>query len=81
MLPIWSHHANENWCMIGYHAVSVIADAQAKGASPVKTPDANHALDACVATARHRSFEGLGDYIDLGFVPEDMSGASVSEDT
>mgnify|MGYP003377921962 CR=1 FL=1 len=20
MLPIWSHHANENWCMIGYHA-------------------------------------------------------------
>jgi hypothetical protein len=31
MLPIWSHHANENWCMIGYHAVSVIADAHAKG--------------------------------------------------
>ncbi len=31
MLPVWSHHANENWCMIGYHAVSVIADAAAKG--------------------------------------------------
>ena len=27
MLPIWSHYANENWCMIGYHATSVIADA------------------------------------------------------
>jgi len=30
-LPIWSHYANENWCMIGYHAVSVIADAIVKG--------------------------------------------------
>lgn len=27
MLPVWSHYANENWCMIGYHSVSVIADA------------------------------------------------------
>ena len=27
MLPVWSHYANENWCMIGYHAVPVIADA------------------------------------------------------
>ena len=31
MLPVWSHHANENWCMIGYHAVPVIADAIVKG--------------------------------------------------
>ena len=31
MLPIWSHYANENWCMIGYHSVSVIADAIVKG--------------------------------------------------
>jgi len=76
MLPIWSHYANENWCMIGYHAVSVIADAQVKG---IIGFDAQHALDACVATAEHRSFEGLGDYIDLGYVPEDRSGASVSK--
>ncbi|MBL7952840.1 MAG: GH92 family glycosyl hydrolase [Flavobacteriales bacterium] len=76
MLPIWSHHANENWCMIGYHAVSVIADAHVKG---IRGFDAKHALDACAATARHRSFEGLGDYIDLGYVPEDRSGASVSK--
>lgn len=27
MLPIWSHMANENWCMSGYHAVSALADA------------------------------------------------------
>ena len=30
MLPVWSHYANENWCMIGYHSVSVIADAMIK---------------------------------------------------
>lgn len=76
MLPIWSHHANENWCMIGYHAVSVIADAHAKGITGF---DAHHALDACVATAKHRTFDGLGTYMDLGFVPEDVSGASVSK--
>ncbi len=26
ILPIWSHAGNENWCMIGYHGVSVVAD-------------------------------------------------------
>ena len=76
MLPIWSHHANENWCMIGYHAVSVIADAHAKGITGF---DPQRALDACVATAKHRTFEGLGDYMDIGFVPEDRSASSVSK--
>ena len=27
VLPVWSHAGNENWCMIGYHGVSVVADA------------------------------------------------------
>ena len=76
MLPIRSNHANENCCMIGYHAVSVIADAEAKG---IIGSDTQHALDACVATAGHRSFEVLGDHVDLGYVPEDRSGASVSK--
>ena len=26
ILPIWSHAGNENWCMIGYHGVSAVAD-------------------------------------------------------
>ena len=30
-LPVWSHMGNENWCMIGYHSVSVLADALDKG--------------------------------------------------
>ncbi|ATL46079.1 sugar hydrolase [Chitinophaga caeni] len=76
MLPVWSHYANENWCMIGYHAVSVIADAIVKGNTPF---DANKALDACVTTARHRTYDGLGYYMDKGYVPEDKSGSSVSK--
>lgn len=76
MLPVWSNSANENWCMIGYHSVSVIADAVIKGNNGF---DANRALDACVATAKHANFDGLGYYMALGYVPEDKSGASVSK--
>jgi predicted alpha-1,2-mannosidase len=75
MLPIWSHYANENWCMSGYHAVSVIADAIVKGNTPF---DANKALDACIATSNRRSFEGIGVYIDKGYIPAEVDGESVS---
>ncbi|MES2004676.1 MAG: GH92 family glycosyl hydrolase [Bacteroidota bacterium] len=75
MLPIWSHYANENWCMSGYHSVSVIADAVVKGNAPF---DANKALDACVTTARHRSFDGLGYYMDMGYIPAEKNGSSAS---
>ena len=76
MLPIWSHYANENWCMIGYHATSVIADAVVKN---VGNFDKNRALKASVATANVRSFDGLGDYLDYKYVPEDKSHSSVSK--
>ncbi|RYZ21854.1 MAG: glycoside hydrolase family 92 protein [Chitinophagaceae bacterium] len=76
MLPVWSHHANENWCMIGYHAVPVVVDAVLKGAPGV---DPKAALEACVTTARNRQYEGLAPYMDGGYVPEDRSGASVSK--
>jgi predicted alpha-1,2-mannosidase len=75
MLPIWSHYANDNWCMSGYHSVSVIADAVIKG---VYTGDPNAALEACVTTAKHRNYEGIGLYMDRGFIPAENSGISVS---
>lgn len=75
MLPIWSHYSNDNWCMSGYHSVSVIADAIIKN---TYRGDANKALNACITTANHRSYQGIGDYIDLGFIPADKSGISVS---
>ncbi len=75
MLPIWSHYANENWCMSGYHSVSVVADAIIKG---VYNGDVEAALAACVETANHRSYEGIGEYIDKGYISAEKSGTSVS---
>ena len=75
MLPVWSNSANENWCMSGYHAVSVIADAIVKGNTPF---DPNKALDACIATSNRRSYEGIGVYIDKGYIPSEEDGTSVS---
>ena len=76
MLPIWSHYANENWCMIGYHSVSVIADAIVKGNANF---DQERALEAMVQTARTEYYDGLEYYMDLSYVPEDKNGASVSK--
>lgn len=75
MLPIWSHYANDNWCMSGYHSVSVIADAIIKG---VYKGNAEEALKACIATSNHRDYEGIGYYIDNGFIPAEKSGTSIS---
>lgn len=75
MLPVWSHYANDNWCMSGYHSVSVLADAIVKG---VYNGDAEQALQACITTSNHRDYEGIGKYIDLGYIPAESSGTSVS---
>ncbi|WP_343594094.1 GH92 family glycosyl hydrolase [Flavobacterium sp.] len=76
MLPIWSHYANENWCMIGYHSVSVVADAIVKGNISF---DAEKALQACVNTAKVPYYDGLEYYMKQGYVPEDKNGSSVSK--
>ncbi len=76
MLPVWSHHANENWCMVGYHAVSVIADAIVKGTTDV---DLTRVLKACENTSTLSYYDGIGCYISLGYVAEDKSPSSVSK--
>lgn len=76
MLPIWSHYANENWCMIGYHSVSIIADAIVKGNGNF---DREKALQACVNTAKVPYYDGLEYYMKMGYVPEDKNGSSVSK--
>jgi predicted alpha-1,2-mannosidase len=76
VLPVWSHHANENWCMIGYHAVSVIADAYSKG---LRAFDADRALDAMIASANFDRYDGIGEYRTLGYVPADRQSDSASK--
>ncbi len=77
MLPVWSHYANENWCMIGYHSVSVVADAIVK--ENLTGIDAQKALDASVQTAKTKYYDGLEFYLKLGYVPEDKNSSSVSK--
>jgi putative alpha-1,2-mannosidase len=38
ILPVWQFAGLETWCMIGYHAVPVIADAYMKGIRKASTP-------------------------------------------
>ena len=62
MLPVWSLMGNEGWCMTGYHAVSVVADAIVKGAEiPYE-----EALDAMVQTADNRYFARVSDCLGAG---------------
>ena len=77
MLPVWSHYGNENWCMIGYHSVSVIADAIVTG--NLTGEEANRALDAMVQTAHTKYYDGIGYYEQYGYVPEDKNSTSVSK--
>ena len=74
MLPIWSHMANDNWCMTGYHAVSVLADAIVKGIDI----DKDKAIEAMVSTSNVPWYQGLGEYIKYGYVPDEASKTSAS---
>ncbi|MEA3317876.1 MAG: glycoside hydrolase family 92 protein, partial [Bacteroidota bacterium] len=76
ILPIWSFHANENWCMIGYHAVSVIADAYVKG---IRDYDTEKAWQAVKASSTYKDYDGLNYYMNKGFIPGDKESESVSK--
>ncbi|MCI6617878.1 MAG: GH92 family glycosyl hydrolase [Prevotella sp.] len=48
ILPRWELHSAETGCMIGYHAVSIIADAMMKG---LQDFDQAKALEACIRSS------------------------------
>ncbi len=74
-LPVWELAANETDTMIGYHAVSVIADAAAKG---IDGFDLKKAFAAMKHSAELRHY-GLGAYIDHGFISTEDERESVSK--
>lgn len=76
MLPIWSFYGNETWCMIGYHAVSVLADMIVKG---VKGFDYERAYEAMKTTAMNENYDCLPEYREKGYVPFDKEAESVSK--
>jgi len=76
ILPVWSFGSNETWCMIGYHAVPVIADAYLKG---IRGFDANQAFEAMKASATYAPYGGLGHYMKYGYVPIDLEKEGASK--
>jgi predicted alpha-1,2-mannosidase len=76
MLPVWSYAGLETWCMIGYHAVAVIADAYVKG---IRGYPADQALKAMTSTANYGPYGGLAYYKQLGYVPIDKVPEAASK--
>ena len=74
-LPIWELAGNETGCMIGYHSVSVIADAFTKG---IKDYDAREAIKAMIATSM-RDELGKLEYASQGFLGVSKEPESVSK--
>ena len=75
ILPIWDLSGNYTGCMIGYHAVPVIADAYLKG---IRGYDTNKAFEAMI----HSSIQdklGLESYKKYGFIPVEQESESVSK--
>ena len=75
ILPIWELSANYTGCMIGYHGVSVLADAQVKGIEGI---DWNKALKAMKHSA-NQSHLGLESYRTKGFIEVQDEPESVSK--
>lgn len=73
-LPVWELWGNETDCMIGYHSVSVIADAYLKG---IRGFDAELALEAMVASAM-RDEPGLNALRTKGYISSEDQSESVS---
>jgi len=75
IMPIWDLSANYTGCMIGYHAVPVIADAYLKG---IRGYDVEKAFEAMKHSAT-RDKLGLDYYKELGFIPVEKESESVSK--
>ena len=74
-LPVWELASNETDCMIGYHSVSVIADAMVKG---IEGFDYEKTFEASKVSAM-RDVLGLEAYKKNGFISIDDDHESVSK--
>lgn len=73
-LPIWPLSAGETGTMIGYHSVSVIADAYMKG---IRDYDVELAFEA-IKLSSDINKKGSDYYIKYGFIPSNFKRESVS---
>jgi predicted alpha-1,2-mannosidase len=74
-LPVWELAANETDTMIGYHSVSVIADAILKGIGGFDRERAFQAMKHSAELKHH----GLGPYTEHGYLEMEVERESVSK--
>ena len=75
-LPVWQLWGQDNYCMIGNHAVPVIADAILKDIPGIDRQHAYEAVRASLTTPHLNSpFDVWETY---GYMPEDLQSQSVS---
>ena len=74
-LPMWELSSNETNCMIGNHAISVIADAYAKG---IRGFDLKLAIEACEKTANIPHL-GMPEFRKKGYLEVEDEHESVSK--
>lgn len=74
LLPVWDLSTFETNTMTGYHAVPVLADAVLKDIPGI---DQEKAFQAMLASANQKIRE-VPDYIQYGYVPQDVNGGSVT---
>ena len=75
IMPIWDLSGCYTGCMIGYHAVPVIADAYLKGIN-------NYDVDKAFTAMKHSASQdklGLESYKKLGYIPVETESESVSK--
>jgi predicted alpha-1,2-mannosidase len=75
-LPIWQLWGDENYCMIGNHAIPVIVDAALKGIRGIDLEKAYEAVKAS-STLNHPG-SPFSDWEKYEYIPEDVQSQSVS---
>lgn len=75
LLPMWTLSNNETNCMIGYHAVPVIADAYLKG---LRIENPEFLLEAMIASSTYDHL-GKKHYASDGFISAELEPESVSK--
>ncbi len=75
LLPVWELEGNETFCMVGNHAISVIAEALLKGIG-----DFDHELAfQAMKTSSFYDRDGMGFYDKTGYMPAEKIPQSVAK--
>ena len=75
-MAVWPLQGTETGTMTGYHSAAVISEAIAKDFPGI---DTQAAYKVMIRRADVENFDGLGYYREIGFIPADRVGESVSK--